>query len=117
VPLAEDVTIDESSAQPLVAPSPVHPTYLSRKTREEKGKDVAIGDTLDDSAAEGLGTDLLLDSMVDRTEDGAQKGSSRGEAESEQLGKIAKTRSDKMPEDVRAKFLSSMFKSRVFTQK
>jgi hypothetical protein len=71
VPLAEDVAIDESSAQPLAAPSPVHPTSLSRKTREEKGKDVARGDTLDDSTAEGLGTDLLSDSMVDRAEDGA----------------------------------------------
>jgi hypothetical protein len=117
VPLAEDVTIDEFSTRPLAAPSPVHPIYPSRKTREEKGKDVARGDTLDDSAIEGLGTDLLSDSMVDRVEDGTQKGSSRGEAEGEQLGKIAKTRSDKMPEDVRAKFLSSMFKSRVFTRK
>jgi hypothetical protein len=50
VPLAEDVTIDKSSTRPLAAPSPVHPTYLFRKTREENGKDVARGDTLDDSA-------------------------------------------------------------------
>jgi hypothetical protein len=117
VPLAEDVTIDESSTWPLAAPSPVHPTYLSRKTREEKGKDVARDDTSNDPATEGLGTDLLTDSMVDRAEDGMQRDSSRGEAEGEQLGKIAKTRSDEMPEDVRAKFLSSMFKSRMFTQK
>jgi hypothetical protein len=117
VPLAEDVTIDESSVQPLAAPSPVRPTYLSRKTREEKGKGVARDDTLGDSATEGLGTDLLSGSMVDRVEDGAQEGSPRGEAEGEQPGKIAKARPDKMPEDVRAKFLSSMLKSRVFTRK
>jgi hypothetical protein len=117
VPLAEDVTIDESSTQPLAAPSPVHPTYLSRKTREEKGKDVAKDDTLDNPATEGLGTDLLSDSMADRAKDETQRDSSRGEVEGEQLGKIAKTRSDEMPEDVRAKFLSSMFKSRMFTQK
>jgi hypothetical protein len=117
VPLAKDVMIDESSTRPLAAPSPVPPTYLSRKTREEKGKDVARGDALDDSATEGLGTDLLSDSMVDRAEDGTQRGSSREEAEGEQLGKIAKICSDEMPEDVRAKFLSSMFKSRVFTRK
>jgi hypothetical protein len=114
VPLAEDVMAD---TRPLAAPSPVHPTCLSRKTREEKGKDVAGGDMLDDSATEGLGTDLLSDSIVDRVEDGTQKGSTGGAAEGEQLGKIAKTRSNQMPEDVRAKFLSSMFKSRVFTRK
>jgi hypothetical protein len=117
VPLAEDVTIDESSTRPLAAPSPVHPTYLSRKTRKEKGKDVARDDMSDDPATEGLGTDLLSDSMVDKAEDGTQRDSSRGEAEGEQPGKITKTRSDEMPEDVRAKFLSSMFKSRMFTQK
>jgi hypothetical protein len=114
VPLAEDVMTD---TRPLAAPSPVHPACLSRKTREEKGKDVAGDDMLDDSATEGLGTDLLSDSIVDRVEDGTQKGSTRGAAEGEQLEKIAKTRSNQMPEDVRAKFLSSMFKSRVFTRK
>jgi hypothetical protein len=55
--------------------------------------------------------------MVNRDEDGTQRDFSRGEVEDEQLGKIAKTCSDEMPEDVRAKFLSSMFKSKMFTQK
>jgi hypothetical protein len=117
VPLAEDVAIDESSTRPLAAPSPVNPAYLSRKTREERGKDVARDDMSDDPTTERLGTNFLSDSMVNRAKDRTQRDFSRGEAKDEQLGKIAKTCSDEMPEDVRAKFLSSMFKSKMFTQK
>jgi hypothetical protein len=117
VPLAEDVVIDDSSTQPIAAPSPVNPTYLSRKTREEKGKGVARDDISNDPATERPGINLLSNFAADRTEDGTQRDSLRGEAEDEQLGKTAKTCSGKMPEDVKAKFLSSMFKSKMFTQK
>jgi hypothetical protein len=118
IPLAEDVVIGEFSTQPLTAPSPVNPAYLPRKTREEKGKDVARDDMSGDPAIERLETNFSSDSMVNRAEDGAQKKHRRNtEVEDEQLGEIAKTRSDEMPEGVRAKFLSSMFKSKMFTQK
>jgi hypothetical protein len=117
IPLAEDVAIDKSSIQPLAVPFPIDPAHLSRKTREEKGKGVARDDMSDDPAIEKLETNFSSDSMVNKAEDGTQRDSSRGEAKDEQLGEIAKTRSDEMPEGVRAKFLSSMFKSKMFTRK
>jgi hypothetical protein len=72
IPLAEDVMTGEISAQPLIASSPVNPAYLSRKTREEKGKDVARDGTSDDLAIERLKTNLSSDSMVNRAGDRAQ---------------------------------------------
>jgi hypothetical protein len=73
IPLAEDVTIGEFSTRPLIAPSPVNPAYLSWKTREEKGKDVARDDMSDDPAIERLETNFSSDSMVNRAKDGTQK--------------------------------------------
>jgi hypothetical protein len=117
IPLAEDVAIGEFPTRPLTVPSPVNLAYLSGKTREEKGKDAARDDMSDDPAIERLEANLSSDSIIDRAEDGTQRDFSRGETVDDQLGGIAKTRSDEMPEGVRAKFLSSLFKSKMFTRK
>jgi hypothetical protein len=60
---------------------------------------------------------LLSNPMVNRAEDEARGNFPREGTESEQPGMIAEAHSDEMPEVLRAKFLSSMFKTKMFTQK
>jgi hypothetical protein len=119
IPPAEDVStiIGESPKQSITVPSPVNPANLSQKTREEKGKNIARDDMLNDPVIERPEANLLSNPMVNRAEDGARGNFPREGTESEQPGRIAEACSDEMPEGVRAKFLSFMFKTKMFTQK
>jgi hypothetical protein len=70
-----------------------------------------------DPVTERPEANLLSNPVVNKAEDGARGNFPREGTKSEQLGRIAEARSEEMPEGVRARFLSSMFKTKMFTQK
>jgi hypothetical protein len=94
-------------------PSTNHP----RKTREENEKSVVRDDTSNIPEIEGSEINLSSDLVVNKAEDESRGNSPKERTESEQPGVIIETRSDEMPEVVKATFLSSMLKAKVFTQK
>jgi hypothetical protein len=98
-------------------PSSVNPANHPWRMREEKGKSIEGNDVPNIPVIERFEISLLPNPMVNRVEDETRGNFPREGTETKQLGMTAVTHSDEMPEVLRAKFLSSMLKAKMFTQK
>jgi hypothetical protein len=107
----------ESLEHHVIMPSSANPANHPQRMREEKGKSIAEDDVPNIPVIERFEISLSPDPMVNRAEDETRGNFPREGTKTEQLGMTAVTHSDEMPEVLRAKFLSSMLKEKMFTQK
>jgi hypothetical protein len=107
----------ESVEHSVLLPSSVEPADHPRRTKEEKGKDKVGDDRPIVPLVERSEASLSSNLMANRAEDETRESFPREETEGEQPEPIAVSRPVEMPEVLRAKFLTSMFKMKKFTQK
>jgi hypothetical protein len=105
------------SNAPVILSSSADPTGHPRRTREEKGKDKVGDDMPTVPLVERSEASLSPNLMANRAEDETRESFPREETEGEQPELVAVSHSDEMSEILRAKFLTSMFKMKKFTQK
>jgi hypothetical protein len=122
----EDRTPPAEGASTVVRESVEHSVILSssadsvdhpQRTREEKGKDKVGDDMPIVPLVERSKVNLLPNLMANRAEDETRKIFPREETEGEQPELVVVGHLVEMPEVLRAKFLTSMFKMKKFTQK
>jgi hypothetical protein len=105
----------ESLKHPTIPPSSARPVDHPRRTREEKGKGKVGDDMSLIPVIERSEVNHLSGLIADRAEDEAMGSFPEEGTEGEQPGMTAKTHFDEMPEALRVEFLTSMFKTKIFT--